>query len=161
VRVVETERLILRRVTLEEARGLVSGTPLASTPCADDYPTVDTPDAFNGFIAARTEALGPWIIVRRSDGLVIGDIGFEQKVADGTVTGGYGLAPSAWNRGYATEAVRALVAHTLSQPGIRRIEADTHVTNAASRRVMEKAGMRLEREEDGQLWFAVERPPTG
>ena len=42
-----------------------------------------------------------------------------------------------------TEALRALIDWALAQPDVRRVEADTAHGNLASRRVMERAGMRL------------------
>lgn len=155
---IDTGRLLLRRVNLAEARALLAGTPLDSTPCAGGYPTPDTRDAFRSLIEGeRPLDRGPWLIIRKADGLVIGDIGLDGRPGPGVATGGYGLVPSAWGRGFATEALRALIARTFEHPGIRRIEADTGVTNIASRRVMEKAGMHLEREADGLLYFALER----
>jgi RimJ/RimL family protein N-acetyltransferase len=56
--------------------------------------------------------------------------------------------------GYAAEALRGLLDHVLAQPGVRRVVAQALVEHRASRRVMEKAGMRyLERvvgTEDGE-----------
>lgn len=151
---IPTDRLLLRRVTRTEAQALLGGRPLASTPCSDGYPTVDTPDAFRPFVESDAEE-GPWVVFRRADGRVIGDIGFDHEVEPGVVSGGYGFAQSAWGRGYATEAVRALVAHTLARPGIRRIVADTETTNLASSRVLEKAGFRFEGEAGGMRYYAI------
>lgn len=53
---------------------------------------------------------------------------------------GYGLNPGAWGRGYATEAVGALVTALLARPDVRRVTAQTATTNPASARVLEKLG---------------------
>jgi len=151
---ITTDRLLLRRVTRSEARALLDGTPLASTPCSGGYPTVDTSDAFGPFLASDADE-GPWLVFRRLDGRVIGDMGFDHEIEPGTVSGGYGFAQPAWGHGYATEAVRALVAHSLGCPGIRRIVADTEPTNLASIRVLEKAGFRFERESGGIRYYAI------
>lgn len=45
-----------------------------------------------------------------------------------------------WGRGYATEAVRAVVDHAFGPLGLRRIEAGAYATNPASIRVLEKNG---------------------
>ena len=58
---------------------------------------------------------------------------------------GYRLRRSAWGKGYATEGCRALIDKAFSVHGVRRVLAETMVVNAASRRVMEKAGLRLVR----------------
>lgn len=56
---------------------------------------------------------------------------------------GYMLDPEHWGRGYATEAARELVAQARAR-GMHRVEATCHPDNAASARVLEKAGLSLE-----------------
>jgi RimJ/RimL family protein N-acetyltransferase len=58
---------------------------------------------------------------------------------------GYRLRRECWGRGLATEGTRALIDHAFRNLGARRVLAETMVVNAASRRVMEKSGMRLRR----------------
>jgi ribosomal-protein-alanine N-acetyltransferase len=94
--------------------------------------------------------------MRRSDGAVVGDCGFHQVPdANGVVELGYGMADSARDRGYATEAIEALIGFALLQHGVRRVEAETTAGNAASRRVLEKAGLKLLREHDGLLIYGT------
>ena len=57
---------------------------------------------------------------------------------------GYQLARTHWGRGYATEALRAIVAYGFGTLGLRRIWARINPGNAASCRVVEKAGLRRE-----------------
>ncbi|WP_331729816.1 GNAT family N-acetyltransferase [Streptomyces sp. NBC_00073] len=64
---------------------------------------------------------------------------------DGGTELGYRLLPSAWGRGYATEGARALMSRAFTNLGAERIVATTMTVNAASRRVMEKAGLSLVR----------------
>lgn len=59
---------------------------------------------------------------------------------------GYRLRRSAWGQGLATEGSQVLIDHTFHHWGQSRIAARTLVHNLASRRVMEKCGMRFERE---------------
>lgn len=78
--------------------------------------------------------------------------------AAGTVDLGYGMNPSYQGRGYMTEAVQSLTAWLLAQPGVRRVTADCLETNAASVRVLEKAGFvqlgeRHDPDEGGTLVF--------
>ena len=58
---------------------------------------------------------------------------------------GYRLRKSAWGRGYATEGSRALIARGFTEFGVQRVIAQAMVVNTASRRVMEKAGLKLVR----------------
>jgi RimJ/RimL family protein N-acetyltransferase len=55
---------------------------------------------------------------------------------------GYWLTPSAWGRGYATEAGRAMVAAARHTLGLRRLKAGHFVDNPASGRVLTKLGFR-------------------
>ena len=72
-----------------------------------------------------------------------------RPTADGTVEIGYGVHGAHRNRGYATEAVRALVAWALGQEGVTRVTARCDPENAASVRVLEKAGLEREGEVGG------------
>ncbi|ARQ67946.1 GNAT family N-acetyltransferase [Streptomyces marincola] len=61
---------------------------------------------------------------------------------------GYRLRPDAWGRGLATEGARALVDRGFADLGAGRVIANTMAVNTASRRVLEKAGLRYVR-----TWF--------
>jgi ribosomal-protein-alanine N-acetyltransferase len=54
---------------------------------------------------------------------------------------GYRLAPKAWGRGYASEGARAIVRYGFDELGLDRIIGLTHPDNAASQRVLQKAGL--------------------
>ena len=59
----------------------------------------------------------------------------------GTVSLGYRLRRSAWGAGLATEGATALVRLAFTELPVRRVVATTMTVNAASRRVLEKAGL--------------------
>lgn len=77
-----------------------------------------------------------FLIIRKSDGEVVGAAGFR---GDGVAAElGYALGRLYWGRGYATEAVRALV--DLAQGlGLELVDAYCFIDNPASVRVLEKA----------------------
>jgi RimJ/RimL family protein N-acetyltransferase len=60
--------------------------------------------------------------------------------ADGAMELGYWLTPSAWGRGYATEAARAMLAHARHALGASRVQAGHFADNPASGRVLRKLG---------------------
>jgi RimJ/RimL family protein N-acetyltransferase len=62
---------------------------------------------------------------------------------------GYALFADFWGAGLATEVARALVQMGLRHHGFASVVAFTRVDNYASRRVLEKAGLRFEREFTG------------
>jgi ribosomal-protein-alanine N-acetyltransferase len=70
----------------------------------------------------------------------------------------YLLKASYWGRGLATEAVRALLGYAFGELDLVRIDSAAAVENIASRRVMEKIGMRyLGLDEEGGHSFALTR----
>jgi RimJ/RimL family protein N-acetyltransferase len=74
---------------------------------------------------------------------LIGVAGFKGMPEDSAVEIGYGVAAEYQRRGYATEAVRALLAHAFACPGVTRVVAETLPGLAASIGVLEKCGFRL------------------
>ncbi|MCK9518419.1 MAG: GNAT family N-acetyltransferase [Dehalococcoidia bacterium] len=150
-------RLRLRRATDEEALHLLRGQAPPALPCAHGYPHPDTPDAFAAQVAGR-EGFGPWLILRSADGHAVGDIGLAPGEEQGTYTGGYGIAESVRGRGFATEALSALLAALWRhRPDAERVLLDTRVSNNASRRVMEKAGLRQVGQVRGSCFYLIER----
>lgn len=67
------------------------------------------------------------------------------ELAHSDVEIGWLLLPSAWGHGYATEAAQALVKEGFQRLELDRIVARYQPANIASRRIMEKIGMRFER----------------
>ena len=72
-------------------------------------------------------------------GKAIGAISLEHRGAERLMLG-YALAPEVWGRGFATEAVVAVIGTAFALSHIGEIEASVQVDNAASQRVLEKAG---------------------
>ncbi len=86
---------------------------------------------------------GWWLILHRAERALIGEVSFrESPDGTGTVEIGYGVVPAYHGHGYATEAVGAVLDWALRQPGVVRVVACCLRDNLASRRVLEKLGMR-------------------
>lgn len=89
---------------------------------------------------------------------------------DGVAELGYRLRREAWGKGFATEGGLALVEWGFTLGGYERIVACTMSVHTASRRVMEKVGMRYWRtefpvftdplpgSEEGDVWYERTRP---
>lgn len=154
--VIRTARLELTPLDVASARALVDTGEVGGRRRAEGYPTDSTLVAASMVVtaAAAGRDLGPFTtyqIVRQSDATIIGDCGFHGPPDEnGSVVIGYGIAESASGHGFASEALEALIGFALLQSGVKRVVADTTRSNYASRRVMEKAGMRLVRA-DGEL----------
>lgn len=81
------------------------------------------------------------------DGKMIGTCGFTRfEPQNDLVEIGYVVNPEYWGQGIATEAAKKVIEFGFRVLGVHRIEAKYMAGNTASRRVMEKLGMRYEGE---------------
>lgn len=100
---------------------------------------------------------GSWLIIRKSDGQVIGDAGFKGKPDDQKqVEIGYGLLERYWNNGYATEAMNALMEWALAQEEVEKVHAETDRDNQASIRVLEKIKMKRTKEIGSSMYWEIQ-----
>ena len=85
---------------------------------------------------------GPYLMLGREDGRLLGGTGLAFETSYRAATG-YVLAKDAWGRGYATEALSAMVG-VARNCGVRRLYAFCHHEHRASARVLEKCGFARE-----------------
>lgn len=95
----------------------------------------------------REQGFGPWVFFEAGSGVFVGRGGLRRtRVASREcVEVLYAVRSDAWGRGYASEMAAVAVAHA-RRLGLSEIVGFTASSNPASRRVLEKAGMRIERE---------------
>lgn len=99
---------------------------------------------------------GSWLIIRKSDSQVIGDAGFKGKPDDQRrVEVGYGLLEHYRGRGYATEAMTALIEWALADEEVEKVIAETNRDNQASIRVLEKVNMTRIREMNAFIQWEI------
>ena len=90
---------------------------------------------------------GRWIIfaiTHVAGGELCGSIGFTLAPEHRRAELGYWIGVPFWGKGFATEAATAVVAFGFNTLGLHRIHAHHFGGNSASRRVLEKIGMRHE-----------------
>ncbi|MCX4247433.1 GNAT family N-acetyltransferase [Paraliomyxa miuraensis] len=89
-----------------------------------------------------------WTVERRSDGAILGDCGVIPLEGLGPqIELGYRLRRSVWGQGLATEAAAAALSHAMAPEaegglGLSRVVAVVDPDHTASRRVLEKLGLR-------------------
>jgi len=96
-------------------------------------------------------------IVHRAAHCVIGSAGFKGPPdEEGMIEIGYGIAPPFQGRGYATQAVAALIGFASADGRVRLIRAHTLPEENASTRVLTKCGFQfigaVHDPQDGQVW---------
>lgn len=149
--VIETERLILRPLTEDDAPFIFQ---LVNDPAWLRYigdkgvRTLDDARRYlrEGPIAMyATHGFGLELVIRKSDSAPIGLCGLIKRDALPDVDVGFAFTPESRGCGYASEAAAAVLAHGRTAFGLERIVAITSLDNFASMRVLEKVGMTFER----------------
>ncbi len=87
-----------------------------------------------------------WKLLPKDSDTLIGICGLQHLPGGPGVEIGWWLAPSHWGQGLATEAARHALAYGFEVTHLDRIVAIAHPANRDSLRVMERIGMRFERE---------------
>lgn len=107
--------------------------------------TVDeTRDRLETLRGRAADGWGFWAVDELQGSRLVGGVGLFPLSWEGPeIELAYHVVPSAWNRGYASEAAAALLSAAW-EAGLDHVVAVAMPGNAASRRVMEKLGMSFE-----------------
>lgn len=146
----ETERLILRPPELDEAtriQELADDPDVAGMVSPMPFPyTLESAESWIRSVHAEIDAgeAYPFVIVRKTDNLLIGAVEVGNEVRHQRGEMGYWLGKAYWGAGYASEAARRVVQFGFEVVGLNRIFATHYAHNPASGRVMQKIGMSYE-----------------
>lgn len=147
--ILETERLVLRRATVDDAPFMLEllNSPGFISGIGDrGVRSVDQAAAYivERMIASYDEhGFGMWIATPRGEAAPVGLAGLVRREALPHVDIGYAFLERAWGRGYAVEAAAAVRDHARNTLGLSTLAAIVNPGNAASRRVLEKIGLRF------------------
>ncbi len=171
--IIATERLELIRATLELTRAALDDPAALAANLGARVPATWPPEFLDppslrftlDRLAEGGEQAGWWLhFVVLVDGVtgrtLIGSAGYKGPPSpDGTVEVGYGIVRDHQRRGYASEAVRGLLAHAFAVPAVQRIIAETLPELAPSIGVLRKCGFRLigDGSEPGVIRFELRR----
>ena len=159
----ETERLLLTPVTQDDWRDYHPILADPRTSHRSNLPRKPTEKRTQGVVRwmVRMGKSGKgfgWMIRERETGQLAGCIrinSIDKQQSVGII--GYEIAPSMWGKGYATEALAAVVRHGHESVGIHRLEAWTLDGNEQSDRVLLKAGFRREGTQRSKMRLGRER----
>lgn len=141
---IETQRLLLRPSTDADRADLHA---LEQDPDVMRYlngglPTpLDVDGESEAFLMPRGGEPGIWIAIERASDAFLGWFCLYEE-GDGSAELGYRLLRACWGQGYASEGAAALVDFGFRDRGCCRIVANTMAVNLASRRIMEKIGLK-------------------
>lgn len=149
--VIETDRLILRRLTPDDADFMLDllNQPSFIQNIGDrDVRTRDEARAYisDGAVASyKRHGFGLYLVVLKETGDSLGICGLVRRHGLDDVDIGFAFLPQFWAKGYAVESAAAVKAYARDVAGLKRLVAITIPGNAHSIRVLEKIGMEFER----------------
>lgn len=148
--VLETERLVLRRITADDAEFIIE---LLNQPSFLRY--IGDKGVRNREDAVRYIQTGPqtsyerfgfglYLVELKENGVPIGICGLLKRDTLPDVDVGFAFLPDFWSQGYAFESAAAVITYGREALKLRRIVAITSLDNDASIRLLEKIGLRFE-----------------
>jgi len=149
--ILETERLILRKLTLKDAEEWHK--ILSDPESMAHYPSTYTFNQTKAWIEKNTlrynnEGFGLWAAILKENNMFVGDCGISLQVIDGVKVPeiGYHINKKYTGKGLATEAAIACRNYGFNELGLKEIYSYMKYTNIGSYRVAEKNGMSLIKE---------------
>jgi ribosomal-protein-alanine N-acetyltransferase len=150
LKVLETDRLVLRRLSADDREFILE---LLNDPSwlrfIGDKGVRTLEDARNYIVTGPMDmyarlGFGLYLVERKSDAAPIGICGLIKRDALEDVDIGFAFMPDFRRKGYAREAATAVMVHARSAFGLRRLVAITSPDNEASIRLLERLGLRFE-----------------
>ena len=147
----ETDRLILRRFTLDDAMDMYRN--WASDPEVTKFltwKTYESPETADTILKIWVENYEQpdfyqWAIELKEIGQPVGSISvvrLNNKVESAEI--GYCIGKAWWHQGFTSEALERVMRFLFDEVGVNRVEARHDVNNPNSGKVMQKCGMTLE-----------------
>lgn len=148
MKILETKRLILREIEPGDFDALYRMNSNAEIMKYVGDGSVRTHEQMLGELDmlishyTRKPGLGIWATLLKDSNTFIGASGLVFYDNTTEIEIGYRMLKEYWNKGYATEAALGLVKYGFNTLKLKKIVSSAHTENIASRRVMEKIGMR-------------------
>lgn len=157
MKILETERLILRTWTYKDADALFEicrdAEVMLHIGDRKPYETVEKAKEFLNWAVRYQKENGfcRWAVIEKSSGKIIGSCGFARRDMEEAELG-YLFAREKWGKGFATEAASACLKYGFENIGLTKIIALTDIDHVKSQKVLEKIGFAprgVEKTDDG------------
>lgn len=151
MRILETDRLILRQFSTEDAEfilELVNEPSFIQNIGDRGVRTLEDARAYILRVAISSyekNGFGLCLVELKDSGQAIGMCGLIKRDGLEDVDIGYAFLPKFWSKGYAREAALAVKDYARDVIGLKRLVAITDPENQGSIRVLEKIGLKYEK----------------
>jgi RimJ/RimL family protein N-acetyltransferase len=151
MKILETDRLILRQLSTEDAAfilELVNEPSFIQNIGDRGVRTLEDAQIYILRVAISSyekNGFGLYLVELKDSGQSIGMCGLIKRAELENVDIGYAFLPRFWLKGYAVEAAAAVKAYARDVLGLKRLVAITDPANQGSIRVLEKIGLKYEK----------------
>lgn len=162
-RPIRTQRLVIRALRPDDARDLAER---RNDPRAAELQNWELPfpeERARAMVESIAAMDGPaneewWmaVVADADSGATFGDVVVHLSWEGRTAEVGYTLSPDHWGRGFASEAVAALVEYLFDEMEVTRVMGMLHPANVASAQVLERNGLLFEGHTRSSFWLAGE-----
>lgn len=159
----QSKRLILEPFTLEIAQAVEEGyydkVIKAGYNFGMGWPDEETLETIPKIIkniqfAGEPSGFESWMIIRKDNNCIIGDIGFKGMPGEeGVIDIGYGIIEAERKKGFAVEAARVLLDWAIEQPAVKQITAKCYTHNFASKKILSRVGFVEIKRTDGIIYW--------
>lgn len=149
---IETERLTFRKFTDDDLPWLIE---MRSAEPVNRYlggTAMQNPEALAKRIKFYMDChdeygFGNCVMIHKATGELMGSAGLQPLEDTGEIEVGYNMSEKFWRHGYGYEAAMGWLRYGFEQAGLKRIVAVAFPENVGSWKIMEKCGMRFEKNE--------------
>jgi RimJ/RimL family protein N-acetyltransferase len=166
-RPLNSPRLLLRPYSQSDLAAFteLNGDPEARRHVGGPLTRADAAVRFESFISGFAVGADAWAVTLRESGVYIGHSWLVLDEGANHPELGFILAPSFWRQGYGTEVAKAVLGYALAHRAYSRVVATVDADHGASIRVLERAGMKREREDHDKqgsyFVYSITRSGTG
>jgi RimJ/RimL family protein N-acetyltransferase len=160
---IRTDRLLIRPFVPDDAAGLAARRNDPEVARLQNwevpYPVERAEKVVSDLVAMEGPANDEWwmaVVADPDSGQVLGDLALHLTWQGRTAEVGYTFAREHWGRGYATEALAALIEYLYQGLGVTRVFGMLHPDNVASAMVLERTGLLFEGHTRSSFWLGDE-----
>lgn len=148
--IIETERLILREMTKDDAENAyLLNLDFEVIRYTGDQAFLSVEEArmfLQSYPDYKLNGYGRWAVIRKTDSQFLGWCGIKYSPTIREHDIGFRLMKAHWNKGYATEAALACLHYGFNALNLKTIVGNVRAENKASIQVLKKIGLNFEAE---------------
>ncbi|WP_412476576.1 GNAT family N-acetyltransferase [Flavobacterium sp. TBRC 19031] len=150
--ILETDRLILRELDIDDAKSFfeLNLNPNVIKYTGDKaFESIEQAEHFlRNYKDYENNGFGRWAVINKSNLEFLGWCGLKYVKEIDETDIGFRFFEEYWNRGFATESAKACLKYGFEKLNLKAVVGRAMVENVASIKVLEKLGLKFEREFD-------------